>query len=409
MNNKVFVIGGIDDYYNLFDSIVGIEEYMNAFVFCNKCEYEIRRDLNSELNIILKDELSLLDRGEKYVYMQESYKESVEELFKEKYAYKASLHFISFESWFSEIVQNKNIWLQPTHIGIDASTYCNLNCTGCYMRKNSYDGVGAGFLNIKDLEVFLNNYPSVKTIELANNGEAVLNPEIDLILEFLNSKNIRSSFSGGLNFNSISKSSLNRMVTCGVDHITIAIDGVEQSIYEKYRRNGNVTQVINNIIELNKIKQAYKSKTPKLTWQYVLMEDNECDIEKAKILAKSLNMDIIFKLSWDDNYMPHDENFVRKTTGLTILNRNDRNYNWLLRCREMLFLPKINWDGRLLGCCSSHSMDFGFNVFEIPLDFAINSQLYKNTVRAVFNREKPSVNTPCGNCWIYKKHIHKER
>lgn len=91
---------------------------------------------------------------------------------------------------------------------------------------------------------------------------------------------------------------------------------------------------------------------------------------------------IKFSLDWDTNYKPTHLDFFIRETGLTSLTR--REYaEWTKESycgdtiRNNLFLaPKINWDGRFLGCSTYTTGDYGLNVFEVGLKKALCSKLY---------------------------------
>lgn len=307
------------------------------------------------------------------------------------------------EDWAKESFSENGV-LRPRMLAVDASTACQLDCVDCYMRKKDYDGVGKGMLSADKLIKMVENYPYVQAIELSNNGEALLNPDLTRILEYLYMREIAAYFYNGVNINTASDDLLEAIVKYKVRGMTVSIDGATQEIYEKYRRNGNINTVIENIEKINFFKKKYQSTYPLLIWQYILMNHNECDITKAKEMAKSIGMDIVFKLAWGNN-APQDSEFIRRETGLNIIYR-DESYPWEDRCRELIICPHINWDGELLGCCSAHHQGFGINVFEEGVENGLNSDKYLRCVEDVLSKKKDiDESTPCGNCQIYYEHI----
>ena len=191
--------------------------------------------------------------------------------------------------------------------------------------------------------------------------------------------------------------------------ITFSIDGASQDIYAQYRVNGNFDTVIENIKKLNTYKQKYHSPFPVLKWQFILMEHNENDVIKAKMMAAELQMQIFFKLTWDAGYIPENVEMLKRETGLKYLSREEvfRNEGriYIQMCHQLWDSPQINWDGRLLGCSSVSTDDFGVNVFEIGLQNAINSENYKYAKEMLQGKVgvPPNVkNLPCANCEKYK-------
>ena len=110
---------------------------------------------------------------------------------------------------------------KPKNVKIEASSICQLNCEDCYMRKYNSGlpyGVGKGYLKAKDFEKFLQMNPYVERIELSNNGEIFLNPELEEIIkiaykyQILNGHQISLIAINGVNFNNVSDKVLEALV-----------------------------------------------------------------------------------------------------------------------------------------------------------------------------------------------------
>ena len=256
------------------------------------------------------------------------------------------------------------------------------------MRRNNYGNVGRGYLKAADFERFIELNPYIESVELSNNGEPFLNPEITEILRIGREKKVSVSFLNGTNLNILPEVVAEALVAYKVQDITVGIDGATQEVYSKYRRNGDFSQVIENIQLINKYKEKYQSNFPQIHWQYVLMADNECDIAKAKELAGGLGMDIYFKLDWQGEYVPQNIEEVTSLTGLQIFNRKDwervyeRKYTSQM-CSQMIFQPQINWDGSVLGCCGNYMATWEGNAFYSDLIHVLNDSMYRCAVVAL--------------------------
>ena len=78
------------------------------------------------------------------------------------------------------------------------------------------------------------------------------------------------------------------------------------------------------------------------------MEHNENDVIKAKKMAKELNMQIAFKLTWTKGYSPKNVEMLKKETGLTYLSKEEyaknnegRPYLYDI-CYQLWNAPQIN-------------------------------------------------------------------
>lgn len=73
----------------------------------------------------------------------------------------------------------------------------------------------------------------------------------------------------------------------------MSLDGVTQETYEKYRVRGNVAEVFADLRGLVAAKKALRSKTPFVEWQYIVFKHNEHEVEKARVLAEEIGVDLL--------------------------------------------------------------------------------------------------------------------
>ena len=398
---KVIIYGVGRECDKLFDNFLGLIEHVEVFV-----DKYSSKNLHRGLPVIHPTELEKNDYLEStfIVATRRVFYEEIEaELIDTYGVVKENIRY--YYEWLAELLEkDTNVVVRPVSVGIEASTLCQLNCVSCYMRKTDYASVGKGVLKFEDFKRFIEDYPFIQRVELSNNGEVFLNPDIDRILEYAYEKNVEITMLGGVNFNYIADSTVENLVKYNVKNITVAIDGASQEIYEKYRRNGNFNKVISNIKKVNQFKEKYQSNYPHMMWQYILMEHNECDVEKAKEMAKDLEMIISFKLDWAGSFKPQNAEKLSEITGLTVFNRNEyfektgELYAANL-CNQLVFKPYINWDGRLLGCCCVHEKDWKRNVFEDNFIEALNSGEYKKSVLKVLgSKQELDTDNPCMSC-----------
>ena len=319
---------------------------------------------------------------------------------------------------------------KPKNVKIEACSICQLNCEDCYMRKYNSGlpyGVGKGYLKAKDFEKFLQMNPYVERIELSNNGEIFLNPELEEIIkiaykyQILNGHQILLTGYNGVNFNNVSDKVLEALVKYNnIMALTLSIDGASQEIYSKYRRNGNFEKVIENIKKLNEYKKKYNSKFPQLLWQYIINKyDYDInEIKKAKKIAKELDMEIFFKKDQPgitengDGFIPPNIEEIEQETGLNyssklLFEKNiELNKTRWLPCRDLFNEPQINYDGIFLGCTCKFKNLYKDNVFELGLEKVLKSKVVKQTKKMLMGKYKDKdfiKSFPCYNCWFYQK------
>ncbi len=294
-------------------------------------------------------------------------------------------------------------------VQLDICTLCNLNCPACGMRRLNYGNIKAGYLKFENYKLFVDkNKEYIRNIEISNSGEPFLNPDILKILEYSYKNNIELTCKNGTNFNFRNDNLLKALVDYNFNLIYVAIDGSCQETYSKYRRGGDFNLVIDNIRKLNSYKKEKNSGYPKLVWQYIIREstENPEEIQKAINLAKELNMEIYFKLTWENAYNPNpiwiDD--IKKLTGLSYLKRVDvppTHEHWKFhKCLTLCNYKKIvlNWDGRWLGCCANKNPS-NLNVFNISLPELFSSDIYKRTLEYLLDNRIDNIDDIfCNEC-----------
>ena len=343
----------------------------------------------------------------------------------------------------------------PTKVRIDACNDCQLNCARCWIRTYDVDEFnkvgGFGYLKFEDFKNFIEKHSFIKDIEISNNGEIFLNPELDDIIKYAYEKGIRLTANNGVNLNTVSDETLENLVKYQFSELSVSIDGATPEVYSIYRRGGDFNTVIANIEKINKFKEQYNSEYPYMYWQFILFGHNEHEIDAAKEYAKKLNMEIVFIKNLAEDYSPlKDVKMVEEKTGLKFPEYENRDNSYSsdsengnkmsaakikyivpekaevagtvdvpetiesehskpeeiskddILCYQLVEEPQINFNGDLLGCCVTAQENFGANVFKEGLLNALNSD---KMLRAKLMLTDMSVETyndlPCRWCGVY--------
>lgn len=287
--------------------------------------------------------------------------------------------------------------VKPKSIRLDASTNCQLKCPSCPTAQGIIqENIGGGFLRFQNFKKLIDENPSVLHVELSNWGEIFLNPDLPEIMAYAYEKSVALTASNGTNLNTVKKETLEALVKYKFRHINCSIDGASQETYSIYRRNGNFTQVIENIKTINDYKALYNSPFPILSWQYVAFGHNEHEIKTAQKLAKSLNMDLKLKLSWDENFSPLKNKSQVEEKAI------DKSQESRKFCSQLWHIPQINWDGKILGCCVNHWEDFG-NAFDSNLDNSLNNDKITYARQMLLGKTEAKENIPCTSCIYYQQ------
>jgi len=291
------------------------------------------------------------------------------------------------------------------YCGLEACSLCQLDCAGCYMRKWPRD---MGYLKLKDFKRFIRLNPRIEEIELSNDGEIFLNPDLIEIIKYAYARDIKLTAKNGVNFNTVSDDMLKTLVEYEFGAMTISIDGSSPEVYAKYRRNGNFDAVISNIKKL-RVYMGGELKKDKLdlSWQYIILPstDDEKEIKRAKKMAGEFGMRIFFKRD-DNGYYPRNPAMIESECGLSYDKDSCFQSNIKRRyfpCWELFNSPRIGYDGAFLGCCCHPWKKLPVpNCFESKLDGYLSSSIVKD-IRAMIQGGAIPRGVSCVNCRFFKE------
>ncbi len=177
--------------------------------------------------------------------------------------------------------------IRPFFISVEPADFCQLECPEC--------PVGASKRKqgkVINFEAFTKTVDELKStlfhLIFYFQGEPLLNKKLPEMITYAHQSGIFTSTStnGQLINSAIAKA----LVQSGLDKIIISIDGVNQEVYQKYRKGGRLELALEGITHLNFWKNELKSKTPFVEIQMVVFKTNEHQIGEMKILAKKMNV-----------------------------------------------------------------------------------------------------------------------
>lgn len=295
-------------------------------------------------------------------------------------------------------------------IRIDASNICQLRCILCWQSGKDNKAVKSSYLKFADFKNFIDKHPTFKNIEISDNGEIFLNPELKSIIEYAYAKKINLTARNGVNLNTVSEEMLECLVRCKFRVMLVSIDGATDQIYRIYRRGGNLNSVLENIRKINRLKNKYHSEFPKLIWKFVIFGHNEHELPAAREMAKELNMHFLPMVNYfNPRYSPvRDKEFVRKEIRYTSYEEYEKANKslYVFPCHQLWLSPQINPDGELIGCCTNSprfpSFTFG-NVFRSGLGGPIRSEKFRYAKKMLLGKRPPREDTLCFSCEIYQK------
>jgi radical SAM protein with 4Fe4S-binding SPASM domain len=280
---------------------------------------------------------------------------------------------------------------RPLVIKIEPTNICNFRCPGC-RTGSGQDKSPRGAMKYEDFTKIIDKvHLHALKVVLYMWGEPLINHDIFRMIKYANFKNMAVQISSNLNV--FRDAYAQQIVESGLEHLIVAMDGVSQEVYEKYRVDGNVRKVVDNLGEILRMRKAMNQKFPTIELQYIVFPHNRHEIQAARELAISLGVD---RMTIIDSTVNTDKSNAAMRHGKRAV-PDKCNALWTLAC--------FNWDGSFSPCCDSVDDSFG-NIFKQGLDELWNSRKMQVS-RSLHTRHPINDSTPtkCRRCQIYGSYV----
>ncbi len=268
-------------------------------------------------------------------------------------------------------VKPEKPWGRPTHLQIEPTALCNLHCALCHVTEGMNRPTGhmdPGLFKKLIDEIG----DSVFLILLWDWGEPLLNPAIYDMIPIAQAKGIKvvTSTNGHL---LAQRENADRLIRSGLDSLIIALDGITQETYSKYRQGGNVETVLEGVRMIVDRKRALGSDTPFVNLRFLVMTHNEHEIPDLKALAESLGVDALSLKTvnphsdnlYSDERSAEDEDGTEFFPTDTRYRRFDYAGDGRTRirvqnnpCKSLWNMPVVHWDGTVCACTYDYDEKF---------------------------------------------------
>ncbi|HEY7335836.1 MAG TPA: hypothetical protein VH639_13200 [Bryobacteraceae bacterium] len=204
-------------------------------------------------------------------------------------------------------LRSASVLSRPIGLVVDPSNLCRLACPGCVHSERSESlnlfGWRKGTLPDDRFSALLQLCgPHAIGVYFCNYGEPLLNLSTPKLIRRAKAYLLWTGLSTSL---SVQRFDADAYVESGLDFMALSIDGATQPAYGRFRRNGHLCLVFENIRKLVNAKRKLRLRTPVLSWNYLAFEHNVHEIPLARRIARRLGVDRFrvvapFDVSWDD-------------------------------------------------------------------------------------------------------------
>ena len=196
---------------------------------------------------------------------------------------------------------------RPVGLVVDPSNTCQLACPGCVHSARSealkrFDWHNGTLSEVRFSALLRRFGPYAVGVYFCDYGEPLLNLRTPQFIRSAKQYLLGTMLSTSL---SVKRFDAEAYVESGLDFMVLSIDGATQPVYEKFRRNGDLDLVLNNIHKLVDAKRRLRKRTPTLSWNFLAFEHNAHEIPAAQRLARRLGVNQFrvvepFDVTWDD-------------------------------------------------------------------------------------------------------------
>jgi radical SAM protein with 4Fe4S-binding SPASM domain len=264
----------------------------------------------------------------------------------------------AFQIWSSYHISKKKrrpiLKGLPISLSIEPTTSCNLRCPECPSGLRNFTRATGALDMLLFKKIIDETQTHLQYLTFYFQGEPYLNPKFLEMVAYASAKKIYTSTSTNAHY--LNDEQAKQTVKSGLDRLIISIDGTTQEVYEQYRIGGQLDKVIEGTQNIVKWKKELQSETPYIIFQYLVVKQNEHQIEDAQNLANELGVDeLVLKTAQIYDYkngsdlIPEQAQYSRykkNAAGQYEIKNNLDNQCW-----KMWHSAVITWDGNVVPCC----------------------------------------------------------
>lgn len=147
----------------------------------------------------------------------------------------------------------------PPYLQLELSSSCNYRCVFCFQSDPQLKGREGGHMGSMSLNTFSKALEltsgTVPFVSIASRGEPLLCKDIKSILPQLSGKYL--SIKLNTNASKLTSELCHLILSSAITTLVFSVDAADPELYASLRRNGNLSRVLRNISEFNRIKNTY--------------------------------------------------------------------------------------------------------------------------------------------------------
>lgn len=308
----------------------------------------------------------------------------------------------------------------PYILIIDPCNFCNLRCPLCPTGVKDL-GREQSMMTLESFKKYFDPLaPYLLEAYMHNWGESLINKDTCKMIEYATGKNVGTNLSS--NLVTLDSDDIDSLLDCGLEYLVVSLDGTSQDTYEQYRVRGDFERAMDNMAEIIRRRNLRGQKIPAIEWQFIVMKQNEHQVDEAQKLADKIGVDVMrfipvgMPMDFKNRKELADKWFPENVKGKVESTHEEQKFGQDSRPGPCFYLYRsmvVNADGGVSPCCEVYreKSDFiSLNMPEINVRELWNSPVYQSA-RSLFSSTALTEYTRsvCDGCDIFIKHPSKSR
>ncbi len=281
--------------------------------------------------------------------------------------------------------QLKTLDEYPPYLQIEPSSICNFRCIFCFETDPTFTDKASGFMGQMTLELFKKIIDqaagNIEFLSLASRGEPMICKDIVPMLEYTRGKflNLKLNTNASL----LDEEKCHAILSGGVKTIVFSADAAEEPLYSKFRVNGKLSVILDNIERFQKIRQTSYPDLPVITRVSGVKFSDEQDLDSMQKVWGGLVDQVAFV-----KYNPWENVYNQPANGL------DK------ACSDLWRRMFVWWDGKANPCDVDYKSTLSQgSIKEFDLSKLWRSSNYE-TLRSDHIESKRKNRNPCSACTV---------
>ena len=273
----------------------------------------------------------------------------------------------------------------PPYLQIEPSSVCNFRCVFCFETDPTFTDKSNGFMGQMTLDLFKyiidQAEGNVEFLSLASRGEPMICKDIVPMLEYTQGKflNLKLNTNASL----LDEEKCHAILAGGVKTIVFSADAAEEPLYSKFRINGKLSVILENIELFQKIRQTEYPSLPVITRVSGVKFSDEQDLDSMQKVWGGLVDQVAFV-----QYNPWENVYSQPANGL------DK------ACSDLWRRMFVWWDGKANPCDVDYKSTLSQgSIQEFNLSELWQSSGYKDLRGDHINSKRES-RKPCSACTV---------